>query len=207
MTCPITLSCYKVVKEKYVDSGTYAFLNEDLHETFLEARHTIEDDEPSESTKALRAFYALEYMYFFLLPFKIKSSEHLRWKHNFQEQFERSCEGLDVLIRLCEQTERRIVIDKGTLGLMNRDSSGFDTATMNHPMWIISAAKDAAQRLRKHMAGNTTASLAPIGCWLGHALHDGNQSLDQCIRVIQNLNSITIHNPVSPCNTMRKYQG
>ena len=205
MTCPITLSCYKIVKEQYVDSGLYAFLYEDLHETFLEAQQFIEDDEPTEQTKALRAFYALEYMYFYLLPFKIKSSEHVRWKHNFQEQFERSCEGLDVLTRLCEQTERRIVVDKGTLSLMSRDDSDFKKVTMDTPLWIIGAIKEVAKRLRKYLVGGESA-LGPVGEQLGHALHNSNQSLDRCLQIIQVLNSISIHNPVSPCNMMKKYQ-
>jgi hypothetical protein len=206
MTCPVTLNCYKVVKEVYVDSGSYTFLNDDLHETFLEAKQHIEDDAPTVQTQALRAFYALEYMYFYLLPHQIRSSEHLHWKHNFQEQFERSCEGLDVLIRLCEQTARRIVVDKGTLALMQREKNDFKKVTMDKPVWLIGAIKEAAELLRKHMAGSSV-SLGCVGEQLGYALTNGNQSLDRCIQVLQTINSISIHNPVSPCNMTRKFQG
>lgn len=206
MTCPITLHCYRFLKEKYVDSGEHTFLSEDLHELFLETRQFINDDDPTEQTQALRAFYALEFMYFYLLPFMIKSSEHLHWKHNFQEQFERSCEGLDLLIRLCEQTERRIVVDKGTLSLMDRDDSGFKEMVMSKPVLLLRAIRESALLLRKRMSG-TQASLGTVGRELGRALFHCNQSLDSCTKVIQTLNSITIHNPVSPCNMMRKYQG
>lgn len=200
MTCPITFSCYKVVDEGYISTGKWTFLYEDLHESFVESKQTILDDEPTKQTQALRAFYALEYMYFQLLPKQIRVNEHLHWKHNFEEQYERSCEGLELLIHVCEQTERRIFVDKGTFELSRRDASMFTTTALSRPLGLLQAVRTAAELLHAHMRGSND-SLGRMGEWLGKALIGCNQSLDQCLRVIEALYSISIHNPVSPCST------
>ena len=109
-----------------------------------------------------------------------------------------------MLLRLCEQTERRIIVDKGTCELTDRDPSAFTFATIVKPLDMLHVVRETAQLLRSHMAGGGDP-LDRTGESLGHSLVATKQSLDRCITIIQTLNSISIHNPVSPCSMMRKY--
>ncbi len=204
MTCPITYSCYKVVDGSYISRGNWTFLHADLADDFKELKLEVTQDEPTAQTQALRAFFALEYLYFHLLPYMIQCSEHLRWKQNFQEQYDRSTEGLELLLRMCDQAERRIAIDKGTMALMDRDQPGHKTATMDKPLPMLRAVKASAEVLVAFTRTGKT-SFSRVGDQLGQALVSTNQSVERCTDVIRTLLTISIHNPVSPCNMTRKY--
>lgn len=217
MTCPVLSSCYQQLQKHYFPPGgedhspTVAFLSYDHSlDDWGELGELIERDDAPTSAHRLRAFYALELVYFFLLPLGSHPVDKVDIKTALQVQRGRDQVGLQDLEQTCESLKRDVVMRTGHTQLLGRGRNpAFElmTASLHSVGKRLDKCAEMAKELRAAL-GNSCKSkeLKRVGHLFGEVLLTNKTPIADSMRHLRDMLNISLENPVSPWNQSTQFQ-
>lgn len=199
MTCPITYACYRTLQQHFF-AGSRMFLYADVEEQFNDLKQELQEHDPDHVVLLLRGFFAVELIYRFLLPQAFIELTHIATRDAFtQHQFERSHQGMDKLIEIIEQTNRRVQVDAGVLdmtGATSNQEKKFQADSMRRVVPMLRAAQEAAECMKQGL--DQRSKMVRVGELLGESLINGKVSAEATLDYIRTMLTITPDNPVTP---------
>lgn len=211
MTCPVLGGCYRRLQRHHFDDpeDTPTFVSyDDLMPEWEELGEMIQRDTPQTSAQRLRAFYALEAVYFFLIPLGHYPTDEIDIKYLFQVQRKRDEGGLTHLIDTCETAKRELVIRAGhaqLMGKQNRPALSLVHSSMVSMGRVVGVCQDIATALRGALRGRDK-ELDKAGRLFGDELVLLKSPMTRSMEYLRTMLSINLDNPVSPWNQTNRFQ-
>lgn len=212
MTCPVSWGCYRQLQRHhfggYGRERTTFVRYDDLLPEWEELGELVESSSPSLTEQRLRAFYAVEAIYFFLIPMGHYPVDEIDMKQLFQVKRPRTSEGLENLIETCEQAERKLRIRRGQAQLMgqsHRPALKLMTSSMSNMESEVKRCKEAAANLRSSLDGYDPGP-AKVGEIFGDLLITARTPMTHCMQSMKTMLSINLMNAISPWNQTNRFQ-
>lgn len=217
MPCPVLLPCYRRLQKYYFPAGEYsstatvAFLSyDDSLDEWEELRELIEKDTAPASTHRLRAFYALETSYFYLVPLGSHPVEKVDVKTPLQTERTRDHAGLSELLQTCALLQRDITMRTGHTELLGKQRNpAFElmTASLRSLGGRIGKCEEMARALRSALEdGRRVRELARVGNLFGELIVANKSNIALSMSTLRAMLSVSLDNPVKPWNQSTQFQ-
>lgn len=224
MTCPVLSSCYKRLQhyyfpmagvagatERFLRPSTETFVEYDnLLPTWEELDEAIHRDAPSSSTQRLRAFFALEVVYYELIPSSPRPVDKVDLSGPLKVQRPRTHAGVQELRDTCALLKRDLVMRRGHTELLGKQSNpAFElmAASLRSATARVELCAAMAEELHRALDDKRRRKeLEKVGNLFGEALISFKTPAYTAIEHLRTMLQISLDNPVSPWNQSTNFQ-
>jgi hypothetical protein len=218
MTCPVLSTCYRQLQHYYFPPGgdapptTAAFLSYDTSlEEWDGLGELIERDDAPTSTQRLRAFYALELVYFYLLPLGSHPVERVDIKTPLQVERPRDHAGIEELLQTCALVKRDITMRTGHTELLGKERNPaleLMTASLRSVGGRLDKCVEMAQSLQSALdqGRKERRELGRVGYLFGDVLVANKTKITSSMPYLRTMLTISLNNPVKPWNQSTQFQ-
>ncbi len=217
MICPVLSSCYRQLQKYYYPPGEPASA---AHTDFLkydeslgdwdELGELIERDDAPVSSHRLRAFFALELIYFYLLPLGSHPVDKVDIRVPLQVERSRDQEGLEDLIHTCAKLKRDIIMRTGHTELLGKQRNpAFElmTASLRSMGGRIDKCAEMAKELRNALNDKRERKeLEKVGRLFGDFLIASKAQIAASMSYLKTMRTISLENAVRPWNQSTQFQ-
>jgi len=208
-SCPIALPCISTFLELSRAQLSFSAFQLDNEDDWNELRQRAKESVPSQESRWLRAFYALEVIYHHILPRMFFTVSDARMQSLFLNlRTRRSVEGLDELISVCEKYEQRASAKRTTLAIKDSgaDNSSQLIDVLERQLLIVSSLPPSARALKACLCRRHESGLMRIGSELGRAFHLAGVSDEVVQTQVEAILKITTKNAMTPWNQHNQAQ-
>lgn len=202
-SCPIALHCASTFLELSRNELTHGIFHLDNEDEWDDLKQRARESTPSQESKWLRAFYALEVIYHHILPRLFFTVNDARTQSLFLNlRAGRSVEGLNDLIDICEKYEQRASAKRTMVAIKDSgaDNSSQLIDVLAKQLLIVTALSVSAKTLKTCLRHRTTIGLQNIGAELGKAFHLSGVSDEVVQTHVETILKITPNNAATPWN-------
>ena len=199
MSCPVAETCFKVLDAHFMGASRHV-LFDDFAEAWSAVGVRARQDSPKATTKRLRAFFCIETTYHLIFPGLALPPGMVGLRETFlSSHFDRSHDGLTKVVSLCEEAYRGLTIEQGEMQMSRQVNNVFAKVDMlmDRPRLVAEKLELMSRELRPMLRGSTN-NIWRVGRSFADVLLNTETPFETCMRYLNMLLDVSIHNPVSP---------